>query len=126
MVKSSRLINIPLLVHLPTIGTRISTLSPIISKTFFLKSLLTIIKDVYLYTSIHLLINKSTFLVHCKQILHRYHRIPKFFSPPVYLDALNAVQFIYKNCLDIGLSYLNFPKPEKPLKDIKFLKEKAI
>jgi len=69
---------------------------------------------------------KKSNLVHCKQILHRFHRIPKFFSPPVYLDALNAAQVIYKNCLDIGLSYLNFPKPEKPLKDIKFLKEKAI
>lgn len=68
---------------------------------------------------------KKSNLVHCKQILHRFHRIPKFFSPPVYLDALSAAQIIYKSCLGMGLSYLNFPKPEKPLKDIKYLKKKG-
>jgi len=67
---------------------------------------------------------KKSNLVHCTQILHRFHRIPRFFVPPIYFNTLKVAQDIYRSCLEVGLKYLNFPKPDKTLIDFNLLRKK--
>lgn len=62
-------------------------------------------------------------LVVCTQILHRFHKIPKFFDPPAYLVSLDIAQRIYFKCLNIGIELLKFPKFEETLKEIDAIKE---
>lgn len=62
---------------------------------------------------------KKTNLVYCEQALHRYHKMPSFVEPPLFLNQVNFVQEIYLRCLDIGQKHLSFPKLDQPLTEIK-------
>lgn len=57
-------------------------------------------------------------LVRCSQPLHRFHRIPMHFEPPLYVNMMDFVQRIYLQCLEIGIETLEFHKMESPLKSI--------
>lgn len=52
---------------------------------------------------------KNSNLVHCGQPLHKYHRIPHFFEPPLYVNTIDAVLRIYLASVDIAIGKLNFP-----------------
>ena len=57
-------------------------------------------------------------LVVCSQILHRFHMVPKYYEPPIYLLSLFVAQQIYLRSQQLGIKELNFPEPDTPLKDI--------
>lgn len=67
-------------------------------------------------------IRKSN-LVICRQTLHRFHRIPKFYEPPVYLGALTAADSIYLMAKEIAVQKLGFPKPDETLLEISEVKK---
>lgn len=62
-------------------------------------------------------IRKSNLVV-CSQILHRFHMVPKYYEPPIYLLSLFVAQQIYLRSQQLGIEKLNFPEPDTPLKDI--------
>lgn len=69
-------------------------------------------------------ITKSN-LVRCIQPLHRFHRMPQYFEPFLYVNTLKAVQDIYLKCAEIGIQFLNFPKIEPTPTDFsQFLERK--
>ena len=47
-------------------------------------------------------------LTWCAQPLHRYHRIPGIYEPPVFLETLVACQEIYDRCLEVGKGFSDF------------------
>lgn len=53
-------------------------------------------------------------LTRCVQPLHRCHRLPGYFEPPAYLNILQSAQEFYEDCLNVGVGFLDFPKPKKP------------
>ena len=63
-------------------------------------------------------IRKSN-LVFCRQALHRFHKIPKFYEPPVYLGALAAADSMYLMANEIAIKELGFPKSDEELSEIK-------
>lgn len=66
---------------------------------------------------------RKTNLVICTQILHRYHKMPKYFEPPYYFTALQAAQSIYIRCLDFAIDKLGFPKPDEEITRFEFPNE---
>lgn len=67
-------------------------------------------------------IRKSN-LVICRQILHRFHKIPKFYYPPIYLGALAAADSIYLKAKEIAIKKLGFPEPDETLSEISEVKD---
>ncbi len=61
---------------------------------------------------------RKTNLIYCKQPLHRFHKIPAFVDPPMYLQAILVAQKIYLRCLKIGEKNLKFPVLDRELKHI--------
>jgi len=66
-------------------------------------------------------IRKSNLVV-CSQILHRFHMIPKFFEPPVYVMSIFIAEQIYLRCQQYAIDNLAFPKPDEELKEIPEIK----
>jgi hypothetical protein len=64
---------------------------------------------------------KKTNLVRCSQPLHRFHRIPAYFEPPLLVDIVDVAQEIYSICLTVGTEFLKFPQNEKTLNNINSL-----
>ena len=60
---------------------------------------------------------KNSNLGRCAQPLHRFHRMPHYFEPPLFVDTIVAAQRIYLLCADIGIHNLNFPKLPVGLKE---------
>jgi hypothetical protein len=60
---------------------------------------------------------KNSNLGRCAQPLHRFHRMPHYFEPPLFVDTVVAAQRIYLLCTDIGIHNLNFPKLPVQLKE---------
>jgi hypothetical protein len=52
-------------------------------------------------------------LVRCIQPIHRFHKIPGMFEPPLYADMLDAFGKIYETAVQIGIDNLSFP-PDRP------------
>lgn len=67
-------------------------------------------------------IRKSN-LVICTQILHRYHKMPKFFEPPIFLMSIYVAERIYERCLKLGKEKLGFPEPDEQLKKVRHIEE---
>ncbi len=57
-------------------------------------------------------------LTWCALPLHRYHRIPGIYEPPIFLETLVACQEIYEQCLGLGKGHLGFPLVEDALTPI--------
>lgn len=60
---------------------------------------------------------KTELLVHL-QILHRFHRIPKFYEPPIFLIPMYVANKIYQMCEDLAVSEIGCPPPDEKLKEI--------
>jgi len=58
-------------------------------------------------------------MVSCGQPLHRFHRIPEYFVPPLHLDTFGLVQEIYLSCVHVGMEELEFPNIEGVIEEIK-------
>lgn len=61
---------------------------------------------------------KKSNLVVCSQILHRFHRAPKFFEPPIYLIPIYVATKIYTMCQELAVNQIGCPKPDEELKEI--------
>ncbi len=54
---------------------------------------------------------ESSNLEYCSEPLHRYHRLPSYTDPPVFLDTVMLAQEVYEQCLSVGVKELGYPKP---------------
>lgn len=61
---------------------------------------------------------KKSNLVLCSQILHRFHRVPKFYEPPIYLIPIYVATQIYSMCQKLAVEKLGCPAPDESLKEI--------
>ena len=52
---------------------------------------------------------KDSNLAVCSEPLHRFHRLPTYAEPPLYVDALQAVQSLLLRVHEMGVSVLNYP-----------------
>ena len=66
---------------------------------------------------------KKSNLVVCSQILHRFHRVPKFYEPPIYLIPIYVATQIYLMCQDLAINALGCPKPDKNIKEVEEVTE---
>jgi len=57
-------------------------------------------------------------LVVCSQILHRFHKIPKFFEPPIFLIPMFVANRIYEICEELAINELGCPTPDEEMKEI--------
>lgn len=67
-------------------------------------------------------IRKSNLVV-CSQILHRFHMIPKFYEPPIYVMSIFIAEQIYLRCQQFAIDKLGFPKPDEEIKEIPEIKD---
>lgn len=58
---------------------------------------------------------KHSNLRHCGQALHRFHRLPTYVEPPVYVQTMVLAHQIYLHCLNVGTEVLNYPPITNPL-----------
>lgn len=58
---------------------------------------------------------KHSNLRYCGEPLHRFHRLPSYSEPPVYLNAMIAAQDLFESCIEAGVTSLGFPAPDRPL-----------
>ncbi|MCK4819910.1 hypothetical protein KA005_29360, partial [bacterium] len=61
---------------------------------------------------------KKSNLARCIQPLHRFHRMPQYIEPPLFVNTLDAVQSIYLKCLEIGNKHISFPEMKSKLEEI--------
>jgi hypothetical protein len=52
---------------------------------------------------------KDSNLVFCEEPLHRFHRLPTYTEPPLYVDAMQAVQSLLVRVYDTAVSALSYP-----------------
>lgn len=64
-------------------------------------------------------------LIRCIQPLHRFHRMPQYIEPPLFVNTLDVVQRIYLKCIEIGNKQLNFPQMKSNFKDIRLYLKKG-
>lgn len=62
---------------------------------------------------------KSSNLVYCTMSLHRYHKMPSFIVPPLFIQNIKIVHELYERCYNLGVQKLDFPKMDDSIKDIK-------
>ena len=55
-------------------------------------------------------------LVRCVQPMHRFHRIPEFFDPPLNVNTLDSLAKIYETTVQIGVKELSFPRSTPSIK----------
>ncbi len=66
---------------------------------------------------------KNFNLVRCSQPLHRFHRMPQYYEPPLFVNTIDVAQRIYLRCIDIGIDTLQFPGMKSQIEGIiSFLK----
>ena len=61
---------------------------------------------------------KKSNLVLCSQILHRFHRVPKFYEPPIYLIPIYVATQIYSMSQKLAVEKLGCPAPDESLKEV--------
>jgi len=65
---------------------------------------------------------KKSNLTRCVQPLHRFHQMPQYIEPPIFINTIDVVQRIYEKCVEIGNQHLDFPKMKhKPEKVVSIL-----
>lgn len=61
---------------------------------------------------------KHSNLRYCGESLHRFHRLPSYSEPPVYLNAMIAAQDLFQACVEAGVTSLGFPELPAPLHEL--------
>jgi hypothetical protein len=61
---------------------------------------------------------KQSNLCRCAEPLHRFHRLPTFAEPTVFLDSMVASQLLFERCVEIAVNVLGYPELEPPLSAI--------
>jgi hypothetical protein len=61
---------------------------------------------------------KHSSLTYCAEPLHRFHRLPAFAEPPVYVNAMLAAQSLFETCVSAGIEHLGFPPFQPKLSDV--------
>ena len=61
---------------------------------------------------------KKSNLIYCENPLHRYHRLPIFFDPPLFLQSVRAAQEIYLKCFKVSKDKLKLPEMEESIREI--------
>jgi hypothetical protein len=51
----------------------------------------------------------------CLEVLHRFHRLPTYTEPPVFVNIVATTQELYRHCVDIGVQKLGYPSPQREL-----------
>lgn len=54
--------------------------------------------------------------------MHRFHKVPKFFEPPIRLLTLYVAKEIYLQAKENGVNKLGFPEPDEALIEIEEIK----
>jgi hypothetical protein len=62
-------------------------------------------------------IRKSNLVV-CSQILHRFHKVPKYYEPPMYLAPIYVATQIYNMCQKLAISEIGCPPPDQEIKEV--------
>jgi hypothetical protein len=52
---------------------------------------------------------KNSNLSICAEVLHHFHRLPKFTEPPVFVNTVVAAQELYAHCVGVGIEKLGYP-----------------
>jgi hypothetical protein len=58
---------------------------------------------------------KHSNLCHCDEPLHRFHHLPTYIEPPLFLETMVAAQQLFEQCLEIGIDKLDYPPLDVPL-----------
>jgi hypothetical protein len=58
---------------------------------------------------------KHSNLCRCAEPLHRFHRLPAFTEPPVFLNSVQYAQELYLACVAVGADKLRYPSLGVPL-----------
>ncbi|MCK4817637.1 hypothetical protein KA005_17845 [bacterium] len=58
---------------------------------------------------------KHSNLCHCSEPLHRFHRLPTYLEPPLFLETIVAAQGLFEECLQTGMEKLDYPPLDDPL-----------
>jgi hypothetical protein len=61
---------------------------------------------------------KHSNLCRCAEPLHRFHRLPAFTEPPVFLNSIQYAQELYVACITAGVEKLRYPSLPVPLADL--------
>lgn len=64
---------------------------------------------------------KNTNLCSCGEILHRFHRLPFFYEPPIYINTFIIAQEIVIHCVNIAKTKLKYPELTEKLNKFDFL-----
>jgi hypothetical protein len=56
---------------------------------------------------------KSSNLVRCAEPLHRWHRLPTYTEPPLFLNTATAAQELYVRCRNEAVKVLGYPPASK-------------
>jgi hypothetical protein len=62
---------------------------------------------------------------YCSEPLHRYHRLPTYLEPPLFIETIEAAQGLFNDCLLIGIDKLAYPSIDEPLEPV-IIKKPAI
>lgn len=58
---------------------------------------------------------KYSSLCQCTELLHRFHRLPSYMEPPVFLGFISAAQGMFQDCIEMSISQLGYPTIEEPV-----------
>ncbi len=58
---------------------------------------------------------KNTNLCSCGEILHRFHRLPFLYQPPIYINTFIIDQEIINHCINIAQTSLGYPELKESL-----------
>ena len=63
---------------------------------------------------------KKTNLTYCKMSLHRYHKMPSYVEPPLFINYPIIAKKIYEKSVEIAINHLKFPKIDNSFEDLNF------
>lgn len=52
---------------------------------------------------------KRTNLIHCGELLHRYHRFPSYVEPPFFVNVVDLATELYLECVQLAEREIRFP-----------------
>ena len=61
---------------------------------------------------------KHSNLCHCNEPLHRFHRLPTYLEPPLFVDTMIAAQGMFEECVCIGRKKLGYPDLDEQLESL--------
>lgn len=61
---------------------------------------------------------KHSNLCHCNEPLHRFHRLPTYLEPPLFVETMMAAQGLFEECLQTGMEKLGYPPLDDPLEPL--------